>query len=94
MGIAKPRPHDLGLEINSLREELSQGMSKERRKVLRQHVFSLRSEREKRVVELYLARFPGFMLDEDGRLDYGLQSWSGSVLEEGKESSRKFCIVM
>jgi hypothetical protein len=94
MGTAKPRPHDLNREIKSLRKELSQGMSKERKEILRQHVFSMRSEREKRVAELYLARFPGFMLDEDGRLDYGIRNWFDSMMEEGDEKKRKFCMVM
>ena len=69
-------------------------MSKERRKVLRQHVFSMRSEREKRVAELYLARFPGFMLDEDGRLDYGIGGWVGEEKENGGEKRRGGCVVM
>jgi hypothetical protein len=74
--------------------ELTHGMSKEHRKVLRQHVFTLRSEREKRVAELYLARFPGFLLDEDGRLDYGIGNWFESALDEGDEKRGKLCIVM
>jgi hypothetical protein len=93
MGTPRIRPNELTREINSLRQELSQGMSKERKEMLRQHVFSLRSERKKRVAELYLARFPGFMLDEDGRLDYGIGSWVGSVAEE-RDEKRGFCIVM
>ncbi|EPE35000.1 hypothetical protein GLAREA_10695 [Glarea lozoyensis ATCC 20868] len=94
MGPGKPCPPALTREVNNLRKELSQGMSKERRKVLRQHVFSLRSEREKRVAELYLARFPGFLLDEDGRLDYGIGDWFESVVEEGDQERGKLCIVM
>jgi hypothetical protein len=45
-----------------LRNELEEGMSRERREQMMLYVLSLQDSREKRAAELYLARYPGFFL--------------------------------
>jgi len=30
---------------------------------------------KRKAAEVYLARYPGFMFDGDGRLDYGTETW-------------------
>ena len=94
MGPHKPRAWHLASAVNDLREELSKGMVKERRELLRQHVLSLRSERQRMVAELYLARYPGFMLDELGRLDYGLDDWTDPGLDVEGPLKNGWCVVM
>ncbi|KAG9231358.1 hypothetical protein BJ875DRAFT_122856 [Amylocarpus encephaloides] len=73
MGVPKVQPSHVAREVGGLRRELSGGMSRDRKELMRQHVLGLRTERERRVAELYLARYPGFVLDENGKLDYGLR---------------------
>ena len=94
MGIHKPRAWHQANAVNDFREELSKGMTKERKELLRRHVLSLRSERERMVAELYLARYPGFMLDELGRLDYGLDDWTDPELEVEGMLNNGWCVVM
>jgi hypothetical protein len=58
--------------VKKLQRELALGMSKERRQQVQDFVLSIRDPWKRATIELYLARYPGFLLGRDGRLDYGL----------------------
>jgi len=53
-------------------------MSKERRERMMFYLLRIENQRVRFATELYLAKFPGFMLDERGRLDCRLHE----VVEE------------
>jgi hypothetical protein len=68
----KPRLPYIGRDVDALRKELEGGMSRDRRKRMRRFVKRLQDKRQRRAAELYLARYPGFVLDVEGKLDYGV----------------------
>lgn len=68
----KPRSPFIGRDVNALRRELEGGMSRDRREQMRLFVADLKDKRQKLAAEVYLARYPGFVLDGEGRLDYGI----------------------
>ncbi|CZR63068.1 uncharacterized protein PAC_12965 [Phialocephala subalpina] len=59
-------------EVKILREELEAGMSKDRREQMQYYVVQIQDLRKRKATEVYLARYPGFVMYGDGRLDYGL----------------------
>lgn len=67
-----PRSPFEGREILLLRAELEAGMSKDRREQMQYYVVQIQDLRKRKATELYLARYPGFIMYGDGRLDYGL----------------------
>ena len=68
----KPRSEGIGHDITALKSELEEGMSRDRREQMRLFVMGLKDERQRRAAEVYLARYPGFVLDGEGKLDYGV----------------------
>ena len=62
----KPRMPYIGRDVDALRKELEGGMSRDRRKLMRRFVRRMKDKRERRAAELYLARYPGFVLDVEG----------------------------
>jgi hypothetical protein len=69
-------------------------MSKERRERMMFYLLGIENQRLRAATELYLAKFPGFMLDDRGRLDCRLHE---EVVEEeqGEEwGCGKYCVVM
>ncbi|PMD31834.1 hypothetical protein L207DRAFT_572593 [Hyaloscypha variabilis F] len=70
LGSMKPRSEGLSRDINALRNELEEGMSRDRRDQMLLFVIELNDENQRRAAEVYLARYPGFVLDGDGKLDY------------------------
>jgi hypothetical protein len=72
LGSMKPRLPYIGRDVDALRKELEGGMSRDSRKLMRRFVRRLKDKRQRRAPELYLARYPGFVLDVEGKLDYGV----------------------
>jgi hypothetical protein len=62
----------IGRDVGALRKELEGGMSRDRRKLMQRFVRRLKDKRQRHAAELYLARYPGFVLDVEGKLDYGV----------------------
>ncbi|KAF4629115.1 hypothetical protein G7Y89_g9035 [Cudoniella acicularis] len=71
MGNPQYRSPFVMITVNSMKKELDGGMTRERREVLKNWVEEMRT-RERTVVEVFLARYKGFKMGGDGRLDYGL----------------------
>lgn len=59
------------MDIKILQEELERGMSKEKRLAIQEYVFSVEDPGRRAMLELWLARFPGFMLRTDRLVDFG-----------------------
>ncbi|KAE9365019.1 hypothetical protein N431DRAFT_563060 [Stipitochalara longipes BDJ] len=72
LGPMKLRSSPIAHGIDVLRTELEERMSKERREQMRLFVMELKDNRQRRAAEVYLARYPGFVLDGEGKLDYGV----------------------
>jgi hypothetical protein len=72
LGYMKPRSAFIGRDINTLRTELDGGMSRDKREQMQIFVAGLEDKRQRRAAEVYLARYPGFVLDGEGKLDYGV----------------------
>ena len=72
LGAMKPRSPFVARDVNALRKELEGGMSRDRREQMRLFVAELKDKRQRRAAEVYLARYPGFVLDDEGKLDYGI----------------------
>lgn len=68
-------------EIQILRQELEEGMSRDRREQTQYYVLQIQDMRKRKAMELYLARYSGFVMYGDGRLDYGL-----AVIGDGDHS--------
>jgi hypothetical protein len=79
LGPERARSPFLARELTLLRQELEHGMSKERRERMMFYLLGIENQRVRAATELYLAKFPGFMLDERGRLDCRLHE---EVVEE------------
>lgn len=60
------------MDIKILQEELERGMSKEKRLAIQEYVFSVVDPGRRAMLELWLARFPGFMLRTDRLVDFGV----------------------
>ncbi len=75
-----------------LRKELERGMDRDRREQMRCFVTGLKDEEQRRAAEMYLARYPGFVLDGEGKLDYGVGD--RFVVEDGIEEGKNSCVVM
>ncbi|CAN5951405.1 unnamed protein product [Sphagnum jensenii] len=73
-------------DIRALREELEGGMTRERREQVEIYVAGLRDPWKRACAELYLARYPGFVMGGDGRLDYGTREEEGGL--KGDEGRR------
>jgi hypothetical protein len=78
----KPRLPYIGRDVDALRKELEGGMSRDRRSQMQRFVKGLKDKRQRRAAELYLARYPGFVLDVEGKLDYGVGT--RMVVEKGE----------
>lgn len=74
----------IGRDVNALRQELEEVMSKDRREQMRLFVRWLKEKRQRRAAEVYLSRYPGFgfVLDGEGTLDYGIGD--RFIVEENK----------
>jgi hypothetical protein len=97
LGPERARSPFLAHELTLLRQELEHGMSKERRERMMFYLLGIENQRVRAATELYLAKFPGFMLDERGRLDCRLHE--EAVEEEQGEKWKgwncwEFCGVM
>ncbi|CAD6443931.1 18ecb2d5-d818-4e3e-9bef-4d06e8e36858 [Sclerotinia trifoliorum] len=60
------------LDVIMLQEELERGMSKEKRMAVQEYVFSVEDPERRAMLEIWLARFPGFMLRTDRLVDFGV----------------------
>ncbi|KAJ8069276.1 hypothetical protein OCU04_002937 [Sclerotinia nivalis] len=60
------------LDIIMLQEELEKGMSKEKRMAVQEYVFNVEDPERRAMLEVWLARFPGFMLRTDRLVDFGV----------------------
>ncbi|KAF7865217.1 hypothetical protein EAF04_006194 [Stromatinia cepivora] len=65
-------PDAEALDIIMLQEELEKGMSKEKRMAVQEYVFNVEDPERRAMLELWLARFPGFMLRTDRLVDFGV----------------------
>jgi hypothetical protein len=90
----KPRSEGLSRDINALRNELEEGMSRDRRKQMLLFVIELNDENQRRAAEVYLARYPGFVLDGDGKLDYGVGDRFVTVETRIDAKKGWWCLVM
>ncbi|KAH6674817.1 hypothetical protein B0J14DRAFT_561843 [Halenospora varia] len=82
--------------VVKMKNELEKGMKREDRMKIRDWVEGL-TERERAVVEVFLARYRGFEMRENGVLDYGLHFGEGDETEfERTKSWREVlsCVVM
>ncbi|TGO58229.1 hypothetical protein BCON_0057g00150 [Botryotinia convoluta] len=86
-------PDEKALDIIMLQEELEKGMSKEKRMAVQEYVFNVEDPERRAMLEVWLARFPGFMLRTDRLVNFGVadtrkkagtQSGWQSWLEEWK----------
>jgi hypothetical protein len=97
LGPERARSPFLAHELTLLRQELEYGMSKERRERMMFYLLGIENQRVRVATEFFLAKFPGFMLDERGRLDCRLHE---EAEEEGQRENWKgwncweFCGVM
>jgi hypothetical protein len=66
----RPHSEDLSRDINTLRNEIQGGMSRDRREQMLLFVTELNDKNQRRAAEVFLARYPGIVLDGDGKLDY------------------------
>ena len=89
----KPRSEAVGRDITALRNELEEDISRDRRALMELFVMGLKEESQRRAVEVYLARYPGFVLDGEGKLDYGVGDRFVAVENDVDQNSRK-CVVM
>ena len=89
----KSRSETIGRDITALRDELEDGMPKDRRERMRLFVMGLKEERQRRAAEVYLARYPGFVLDGEGNLDYGAGDLIVSV-EDDMNLDGGQCVMM
>jgi hypothetical protein len=71
LGPKKIRSPFLARDIARLQWELGGGMTRARRQQVEVYVAGIRDPWRKACAELYLARYPGFVMRGDGRLDYG-----------------------
>ncbi|APA11170.1 predicted protein [Sclerotinia sclerotiorum 1980 UF-70] len=60
------------LNITMLQEELERGISKEKRIAVQEYVFNVEDPERRAMLEVWLARFPGFMLRTDRLVDFGV----------------------
>jgi hypothetical protein len=94
LGPERDRSPFIAQELNLLRRELEQGMSRERREQMQFYLLELENKRLRAATELYLAKFPGFMVDKRGRLDCRLDE-EVTDEEQGEEwGCGKYCVVM
>ena len=63
-------------------------MSRARRQQVEIYVAGIRDPWKKSCAEFYLARYPGFVMRGDGRLDYG--TWGRETEAGGRFLSRKW----
>jgi hypothetical protein len=63
-------------------------MTRERREQVEIYVAGLRDPWKRACAELYLARYPGFVMGGDGRLDYGTREGEGGEGRRGWTWSR------
>lgn len=68
----KQRSPFIGRDVNALRKELEGGMSRDRREQMRLFVADLKDKRQRLAAEVYWARYPEFVLEGEGKLDYGI----------------------
>lgn len=76
----------LARDLEKLQHELEAGMTQARRLQVEVYVAGIRDPWKKATTELYLARYPGFVMRGDGRLDFGTRK-AGQV---GKGGSVKW----
>lgn len=60
------------LDIIMLQEELERGLSKDKRREIQEYVFSVEDPERRAMLEIWLARFPGFMLRTDRLVEFGV----------------------
>jgi hypothetical protein len=72
LGAMKQRSPFIGRDVNALRKELEGGMSRDRREQMRLFVADLKDKRQRLAAEVYWARYPEFVLEGEGKLDYGI----------------------
>ncbi|KAM0184209.1 hypothetical protein ACHAPC_006150 [Botrytis cinerea] len=65
-------PGEKALDIIMLQEELEKGMSREKRIAVQEYVFNVEDPERRAMLEVWLARFPGFMLRTDRLVDFGV----------------------
>ena len=71
LGPKRLRSPFLARDIALLQQELETGMSRARRQQVEMYVSDIHDPLKKACAELYLARYPGFVMRGDGRLDFG-----------------------
>jgi hypothetical protein len=59
---------------------------------MRFFVMGLKDEKMRRAAEIYLARYSGFVLGGEGKLDYG--AGDRFVVEQEGEAGKGLCVVM
>lgn len=71
-------------------------MSRDRREQMRCFVMGLKDERQRRAAEVYLAKYAGFVLDWEGKLDFGVgdRFVVGEKEEAEKGEGKRWCVVM
>jgi hypothetical protein len=99
LGPERARSAFLAHELTLLRKELEYGMSEERKERMMFYLLGIENQRVRAATELYLAKFPGFMFDERGRLDCRLHQEVEEDQGEGWEGWNcwncwEFCGVM
>lgn len=65
-------PGEKALDIIMLQEELEKGMSRKKRIAVQEYVFNVEDPERRAMLEVWLARFPGFMLRTDRLVDFGV----------------------
>lgn len=76
-----PRSPFEARDIQALRQELEAGMSRDRREQLQYYVLQIQDTRKRKATEVYLARYPGFVMYGDGKLDFGLAETDVGIVE-------------
>jgi hypothetical protein len=69
-------------------------MSRERRLKVQNYVLGIKDQKKKAATELYLARYAGFKIQGDGRLEFGIEDEKPRGEKCGKGSGRGSCAVM
>jgi hypothetical protein len=82
----------LAHNIVLLQHELEKGMSRERREEVEVYVNGMEDPWKKAATELYLARYPGFVMGWDGRLDLGTRELGEEGVKDGGREGG--CVVM
>lgn len=76
-------------------------MSRDRREQTQYYVLQIQDLKKRKAMEVYLARYPGFVMDGGGRLDYGLvdvdadkEDGEGDVIMKRLKEKLVGCVVM